>query len=161
MDYSRPSNAGRQRIRGVSLRGARSLADSTIYQKGKEILNFRRILAGFFALQLSLLLAQPPSPRLTPAAQKIKEEVLRVGVGGAITVITWDGSRRYGTVLSIEAAAFSIQAADSTTETIPYSAVRKVRKGRRIRHRHWKKFAIVMAVAIGLFTLLLISESRS
>jgi hypothetical protein len=126
------------------------------------------------AITLALILAnsapaycQSPqnNPASAPQIQRVKNQVLKIGVGEDITVILFSGVEYYGAISKIEPDSFEIKEVDlRQTVAIAYADVQGVEKGygpmdsstgmRQKRHRisnqkiSKRSFWIFMAVGI-------------
>jgi hypothetical protein len=74
---------------------------------------------------------QPPtSQSLSPQAEKVKQQTVKLGVGKDATVIMMDKSEYYGAIKSVEADRFLLLQVDSKQLIeFRYDKVKKVRKG--------------------------------
>jgi len=85
--------------------------------EGKCHMSFNLVLTFILAVQL-------PSP-----AQKIRDSVDKIGIGGRITVILNNGEERYGSVTDVGNTSFEIVEVDLRQKvTIDYTDVKKVRR---------------------------------
>ncbi|MGI8744987.1 MAG: hypothetical protein ACR2NN_20935 [Bryobacteraceae bacterium] len=122
-------------------------------------------------LLLALLQAYPLVARqsvpLDPAAQRIKDQVEVIPIGGKLTVRKTDGTEYHGRLQAIEPQMFSIREVDlKATVTIPYSEVDRIRKnyggkgfgGRRVDP---KRSLIAGAIIVGaLFTIVFVAVAK-
>ena len=121
----------------------------------------RRFLSCFLAL---LLLAVAVAGQ-TLRADRIRQQVGRIGVLGNVTVSMAGGPEYYGSISRIGADDFSIQEVDQGREiAIRYGEVKKVREGygttRNIRGRRIHprtKLIVTLAVVGGLLALVFIA----
>lgn len=121
----------------------------------------RRFLCWF----LALVLAAGAASGQTPQADKIRQQVGKIGVLGNITVNVRGGPEYYGSVSRIGSDDFSINEVDQRREiTLRYSEVKRVRAdygtsrniyGRRIHPR--TKLIVMLAVVGGLLTLVFVA----
>lgn len=121
----------------------------------------RRFLCWF----LALLLSAGAAAGQTAQADKIRQQVGKIGVLGKITVDVKGGAEYYGSVSRIGADDFSVNEVDQRREiTLRYSEVKKVRAdygtarniyGRRIHPR--TRLIVMLAVVGGLLALVFIA----
>jgi len=118
---------------------------------------------------MAFILAIIMAVQLPPQAQKIKENVDKIGIGGRITVILNTGEERYGTVSDIGTTAFEIAEVDLKQKvSIDYTEVKKVRhnyggKNYISGKRPDPKWGLIAGVAIfgTLLILILVGLSQS
>jgi hypothetical protein len=80
-------------------------------------------------MAFNLVLAFILAVQLPPPAQKIKDSVDKIGIGGRITVILNNGEERYGSVSDIGGTSFEVVEVDLKQKvTIDYTDVKKVRR---------------------------------
>ena len=122
------------------------------------------MLRRFLCWSLALTLSSAATGQ-TPRADKIREQVRKIGVLGNITVTVTGGPDYYGTVSQIGADDFTINEVDQRRQiTLRYSEVRKVRAGygstRNIRgqriHPH-ARLIVTLAVVGGLLALVFVA----
>jgi hypothetical protein len=143
--------------------GCQSRNGSVVYGRWQTL-----SLLLIFLQAYPLAAMQAPVPAsLSPAAQKIKDQVSHIPIDGKLTVKEIDGTEYHGHLQTIEPQTFSMREVDlKTTVTIPYSQVEQVRKnygGKGIGgHRvDPKKNLITSAVILGtLFTILLVALAK-
>jgi hypothetical protein len=119
----------------------------------------------FLCWLLVLLLFAGSTAAQPPQAEKIRQQVGKIGVLGTITVSMPRDVEYYGTVRRIGADDFSMDEIDQQREiTLRYADVRKVRRGygttrniygRRIHPR--TRLIVTLAVIGGLLTLVFIA----
>jgi hypothetical protein len=120
-----------------------------------------RFLCWFFAL----LLYAGGAMGQTAQADKIREQVGKIGVLGNITVNLRSGPEYYGSVSRIDTDDFSINEVDQRREiTLRFSEVKRVRagygstrniRGARIHPR--TRWIVMLAVVGGLLTLVFVA----
>lgn len=108
------------------------------------------------------------APGQTPRADKIRQQVGKIGVLGKITVSVINGPEYYGSVSRIGADDFAINKVDQRREiTLRYSEVKRVRTdygttrniyGRRIHPR--TRLIVTLAVLGGLSTLVFVAVAN-
>jgi hypothetical protein len=77
----------------------------------------------------NILLAFVLAVQLPPAAQRIKDSVDKIGIGGRITVVLSNGEERYGSVSDIASTSFEVVEVDLKQKiSIDYADVKKVRR---------------------------------
>jgi len=106
-----------------------------------------------------------PPAALSPAAEKIHQQVGRIGALGTATVDMRDGRELYGAIAGIAADGFTLQEVDQGRElTLRYADVRRVRagygntrniRGQRIHPR--TKLIVTLAVVGGLLALVFVA----
>ena len=71
-----------------------------------------------------------PPPLLSPAAQKVKDQIINaIPIGSKLTIRKTDGTEYHGRLEAVETQTFSIREVDlKQIVTIPYSEVDRVRK---------------------------------
>jgi hypothetical protein len=130
-----------------------------------------------FALVLAVLQARSfaapqvaPSPPSSPAAQKIKDQVNALPIGGKLTVRKLDGTEYHGHLQAIDRQSFSVREVDlKQTVAISYGDVDRIRKdygrkgfgGRRVDP---KRSLVIGAIFIGaLLTVVfvLVAQDKS
>ncbi len=121
----------------------------------------RRVLCWF----LTLILLRGAATGQTLQADKIRQQVGKIGVLGNITVSMANGSEYYGSVSRIGADDFAVKEVDQRREiTLRYSEVKKVRanygttrniRGQRIHPR--TRLIVTLAVVGGLLALVFIA----
>ncbi len=80
-------------------------------------------------MSFNLVLAFILAVQLPPSAQKVKDSVDKIGIGGRITVVLINGEERYGSVTDIGSTSFEIVDVDLRQKvTIDYTDVKKVRR---------------------------------
>jgi hypothetical protein len=119
----------------------------------------------FLSWLLALLLVAGAATGQTPQADKIRQQVGKIGVLGNITVSVAKGPEYYGSVSRIGADDFAINEVDQGREiTLRYSEVKRVRAdygttrniyGRRIHPR--TRLIVALAVVGGLLTLVFVA----
>lgn len=124
-----------------------------------------RMLRRFLCWLLSLGLLAGAICAQTPQAEKVRQQVGKIGVLGNITVGVKGGPEYYGSVSRIGADDFSIHEVDQGVDiTLRYSEVKKVRagfgatrniSGRRIHPR--TRLIVMLAVVGGLLTLVFVA----
>ncbi len=113
---------------------------------------------------------QTPSanPPLSPQAEKVKEQVEKIGSAKALTVILPSGDEYYGTVSKIGATEFAIAEVDlKQIITLKYSEVKKVLKGyggksftgKRVHQR--RSLIVGIAVVGGLIALVFVAATQT
>jgi hypothetical protein len=130
-----------------------------------------------FCLSLTLLFhvsAQAQNANITSAqlaadAQKMKEEVVKIGQGNDITIVRRDGQEFYGTISKIEDDFVSISEVDLKAKIeIDYQQIKKVSKGyghkkawngKRIPPRKYAIGLIIGAAAI-LIPIILVASAK-
>ena len=121
----------------------------------------RRFLSWFLAL---LLLAGAAGGQ-TPQADKVRQQVGKIGVLGNVTVSLAGGPEYHGSISRIGAGDFSINEVDQRREiAVRYAEVKKVREGygttRNIRGQRIHprtKLIVTLAVVGGLLALVFIA----
>jgi hypothetical protein len=126
-----------------------------------EVAMIRRFLCWF----LALLFWAGAATGQTAQADKIRQQVGKIGALGNITVDVKGGPEYYGSVRRIGSDDFSIDEVDQRREiTLRYSEVKRVRadygttrniRGRRI-HPH-TRLIVMLAVVGGLLTLIFVA----
>lgn len=121
----------------------------------------------FLCWFLTLVLGGTASGQ-TPRADKIRQQVGKIGVLGKITVSVINGPEYYGSVSRIGADDFAINEVDQRREiTLRYSEVKRVRTdygttrniyGRRIHPR--TRLIVTLAVLGGLLTLVFVAVAN-
>ena len=124
-----------------------------------------RVLRRFLSFFLAVVLVTGTASGQTPRADKIRQQVGKIGVLGNITVSVIGGGDFYGSVSRIGSDDFAINEVDQRREvTLRYSEVKKVRadygttrniRGQRI-HPH-TKLIVTLAVVGGLLALVFIA----
>jgi hypothetical protein len=102
----------------------------------------------------------PPVPPLTPAAQRIKDQVNQIAIGSKLTVRMINGTEYHGHLQAIDPREFSIREVDlKAAVTIPYDEAGRVSKdyGRKgfAGHRVDPKRSLIIG-AVFVATLLTI-----
>jgi len=112
-------------------------------------------------------IAQPTAP-LSPAAQKISDQLRDFPLGGRVTINLYKGEELYGNIKSIPSDSLTIHEADRDNDrTVRFEDVRQVRKdygrrgfnGKRIHpHRRPITTVIFVGVLLGVVIGLLASD---
>ena len=93
--------------------------------------SMRTVLAWSLALlqMCPLGAAQVPVPQLTPAEQRVKDQVNGIAIGGKLTVRKIDGTEFHGRLQAVDPREFSVREVDlKSIVSIAYADVDRVSK---------------------------------
>jgi len=103
-----------------------------------------------------------PLPQLTPAEQRVKDQVNGIAIGGKLTVRKVDGTEYHGRLQAVDPQVFSVREVDlKSIVSIAYADVDRVSKdyggkgigGRRVNAKRSRIIGIVLVA--GLLTLVI------